>query len=244
MPDPIFAEARLAALYDVVDDDRRDLDLYVDIVAELGAASVVDIGCGTGTLACRLALAGIDVVGVDPAIASLDIARCKPGAGSVRWIHSDATGLPPLAVDLAVMTGNVAQVFLTDAEWEQALAAIRRAITSTGWLVLETRNPARRAWEHWTKQHTRREIAPPGIGTVITWTELLEVDGPLVSFRHVFHFAADGVEMVSDSTLRFRDRAEIEASLDAAGFALQGVRDAPDRPGLEHVYIARSTPTV
>lgn len=117
-------------------------------------------------------------------------------------------------------------------------------LTPAGWLVFETRDPARRAWEHWTKQHTRREIAPPGVGTVSTWTELLEIDGPLVSFRHVFHFAADGVEMVSDSTLRFRDRAEIEASLDAAGFALQAVRDAPDRPGLEHVYVARSAPTM
>lgn len=142
------------------------------------------------------------------------------------------------------MTGNVAQVFLTDAQWEQALTAIRRALTPTGWLAFETRDPARRAWEHWTKEDTRREIAPPGIGTVITWTELLEVDGPLVSFRHVFHFAADGVEMVSDSTLRFRDRAEIEASLDAVGLALQAVRDAPDRAGLEHVYVARSTPTM
>lgn len=84
MPDPIFAEARLAVLYDVLDDDRRDLDLYVDIVAELGALSVLDIGCGTGTLACRLALAGIDVIGVDPAIASLDIARRKPGGDTVR----------------------------------------------------------------------------------------------------------------------------------------------------------------
>jgi len=28
VPDPIFADQRLAALYDIVDDDRRDLDVY------------------------------------------------------------------------------------------------------------------------------------------------------------------------------------------------------------------------
>ena len=41
------------------------------------------------------------------------------------------------------------------------------------------------------------------------------------------------------STLRFRTRAEVEASLVAAGFAVADVRDAPDRPGRELVFLAR-----
>jgi hypothetical protein len=45
--------------------------------------------------------------------------------------------------------------------------------------------------------------------------------------------------LTSDSTLRFRSRAEVEASLRAAGFAVAEVRDAPDRPGLALVFIAR-----
>jgi len=40
--------------------------------------------------------------------------------------------------------------------------------------------------------------------------------------------------------LRFRDRDEIAASLAAVGFAVEDVRDAPDRPGREFVFIARS----
>ena len=84
MPDPIFADPRLAALYDIVDDDRRDLDVYAAIVEELRASSVLDLGCGTGTLACRLARPGLEVVGVDPAAASLDVARRKQGAHLVR----------------------------------------------------------------------------------------------------------------------------------------------------------------
>jgi hypothetical protein len=43
----------------------------------------------------------------------------------------------------------------------------------------------------------------------------------------------------SDSTRRFWSRAEIEGSLRSAGYALAGVRDAPDRPGWEWVFIAR-----
>ena len=158
MPDAVFDDPRLAALYDPLEADRPDLDVYAALVAELGASSVLDLGCGTGELACHLALAGLTVIGVDPAAASLDVARRKPGAADVHWVLGDATTLPAGAVDLALMTGNVAQVFLTDEDW--------------------------------------------------------------------------------DSTLRFRSRVELEASLASAGFELLEVRDAPDRPGAEWVFIA------
>jgi hypothetical protein len=52
----------------------------------------------------------------------------------------------------------------------------------------------------------------------------------------VFH--ADGVELSSESTLRFRTRDEISESLEAAGFTVEDVRDAPDRPGKEYVFVA------
>lgn len=240
MPDPLFADPRLAVLYDVLDGDRSDLDVYVRVVEELGASSVLDVGCGTGTLACMLAAEGLDVVALDPAAASLEVARSKPGAARVRWIHADAASTPPLEVDLAVMTGNVAQVFVADDDWAATLAALRAAVRDGGWLVFESRDPRRRAWERWTEEHTRRDLDVLDVGRVSTWTELVAVDESLVSFRHVFRFARDGSEVVSKSTLRFRTRIEITADLGRAGFDVVEVRDAPDRPGLEHVFIARA----
>lgn len=239
MPDPIFADPRLAALYDVVDDDRSDLDVYAAMVDELGASSVLDVGCGTGTFACRLALRGIDVVGLDPAAASLDVARSKAGAEKVRWIHGDACDLPALGVDLAVMTGNVAQVFLSDGDWAQVLAAVSGSVREAGWVVFETRDPDQRAWEGWTRARIYRDLQVPTIGRVETWTELTEVAEPFVSFRHTFRFHADGAEVVSDSTLRFRGRDEIAESLVSAGLELREVRDAPDRPRQEFVFLAQ-----
>jgi len=38
--------------------------------------------------------------------------------------------------------------------------------------------------------------------------------------------------------LRFRDRVEIEATLDECGFRVVEVLDAPDRPGDEWVFVA------
>ena len=141
--DNIFEDPRLAQVYDPLDPDRSDLDVYVAMVAELGARSVLDVGCGTGTFACMLARRGVDVIAVDPAAASLDVARSKPGAEAVRWLHGDATTLPPLAVDAAFMTGNVAQVFLTDDDWTATLRGIWFTLRPGGWLVFETARPRR-----------------------------------------------------------------------------------------------------
>ena len=149
-PDAMFSHQRLAATYDVFEGERDDLDHYESIVDEFGARTVLDIGCGTGEFACRLARRGLAVVGVDPATASLDIARAKPDAHPVTWIDGDATTLPRLAVDLAVMTGNVAQVFLTDEDWAATLEGIAEALRPDGLLVFETRDPSERAWESWT----------------------------------------------------------------------------------------------
>ena len=80
VPDAICANPRLAEIYDDLEADRCDLDHYVAIAEEFGVRSVLDIGCGTGTLAVRLALGGLDVTAVDPAEASLIVARRKPGA--------------------------------------------------------------------------------------------------------------------------------------------------------------------
>ncbi|WP_199424835.1 class I SAM-dependent methyltransferase [Actinotalea solisilvae] len=242
MPDAAFADPRLAPLYDPLDPDRSDLDHYATLVDELGARTVLDVGCGTGTFACLLASRGLDVVGVDPARASLDVARGKPCADAVTWIEGDATTLPPLAVDLATMTGNVAQVFVTDEAWAATLAGVARAVRPGGHLVLETRVPERRAWLEWDRAHTHDVTELDGVGRVETWTEVTEVRDDVVSFRSTYVLGPAHEVLTSDSTLRFRSLAQVTASLGAAGLDVVDVREAPDRPGREHVVVARRRP--
>ena len=239
LPDEIFANPRLAAIYDLVDSDRSDLDHYVDIAEELGATEVLDVGCGTGTLACKLAERGYRVTGVDPAAASLDVARLKLAADRVRWIHGDATSLDPLSGDFAVMTGNVAQVFTEDSAWASSLTAIREALRHDGHFVFETRDPSKRSWENWTREHSFRVVPLETGHDIETWIDLVDVSLPFVSFRQNYRFSQDGAFLTSDSTLRFRSQAEFAESLQKAGFVVDSIRDAPDRPGKEWVYVAR-----
>ncbi len=69
---------------------------------------VVEVGCGTGSLAIRLAraLPAAQVTGIDPDQAALAIARRKPDADLVRWDQrfADELPMPAASVDAVVMS--------------------------------------------------------------------------------------------------------------------------------------------
>ncbi|WP_433298354.1 class I SAM-dependent methyltransferase [Pseudonocardia sp. CA-142604] len=239
MADAIFEHPRLVAVYDALDPDRSDLDVYAAIVHEFGARSVLDVGCGTGTFALLLASRGVQVTGLDPAAGSHAYARGRDGADRVTWIHGDAAALPGMAVDLATMTGNVAQAIIDPLGWDATLRGVHHALRPGGRLVVESRDPARRQWRTWNRTDTYRVAEIAGVGRVECWTELTEVALPLVSFRGTWVFGSDGAVLTSDSTLRFRERAEIESDLIRHGYVVDEVRDAPDRPCREFVFVAR-----
>ena len=235
-PDATFADPRQAVLYDVFNNDRSDLDAYVTIADEVEAHNVVDVGCGTGSLAVRLAELGFSVTGVDPAKASLDVALAKPNADLVTWVDGDATSLVSLeAADLALMTGNVAQVFVSDEDWYATLRAIRTCLRTGGWFVFETRRTEVRDWETWDLAPSPVAL-PDGRTAVVSYT-VTEVALPLVTFEGS---TVIGEEIMrSTSTLRFRERNELERDLSRHGFNVLDVRDAPDRPGKEMVFLTQ-----
>jgi SAM-dependent methyltransferase len=232
------AEQRLAGIYDLQWAKRDDLDAYVAMAREFGARTVLDIGCGTGTFALRLADAGLAVTGVDPSAASLEIARAKPGADRVRWVHGVAGDAPALQAGLATMTANVAQEIVTDEDWDATLRAVFDRLRPGGYLVFETRDPGRQVWLGWDREHSYQRFDLPGVGGLEQWFELIELAGGVATFSGTYVFESDGLRLNPTSSLRFRTRNEVVASLAAAGFSLSEVRDAPDRPGSELVFVA------
>ena len=154
---------------------------------------------------------------MDPAAAMLDVARSKPGADGVRWVHGDATTLPPVRVDAAFMTGNVDAGVPHRRRLGRHLTAAQQVLRPGGWLVFETRVPERRAWEQWTPELTRITVDVPDIGMVAVVGGGHRRGGRP---RHVpvDDRVQDDEVVESTSTLRFRDRPEVEASLVATGF--------------------------
>lgn len=246
MPDAIFGHPRVARVYDPLDPDRSDLDGYVDLVDEFEATAVLDVGCGTGTFCSRLAMErGLRVLGVDPAGASVDVARTKVGAERVTWVVGIAVDIAAdvsyrQQYDLATMTANVAQVFLTDEEWLANLQAIHTCLRPGGHLAFESRVPSDRAWERWTKELTHQVVDVEGEGPVEDWKQVTRVDGELVTFESPTIFLTDGERIDSTSTLRFRSREALEGSLAAAGFTDLQVRELPYAPGRGWLVVARA----
>ncbi|MBJ7599614.1 methyltransferase domain-containing protein [Candidatus Nephthysia bennettiae] len=226
-----FTDPRLVAVYDTLNpySPGTQPDFYLDLAREVGATTVVEVGCGTGLITVECARAGFDTIGVEPSGQMLQIARRRAGANLVRWIPGGVEALDVREVDLVFMAGHVAQFFLTDEAWRDAVTAIRAALRSGGRLAFETRNPARRAWEGWTPAATRRTAIDQVAGEIETWTEVEDViDGTVTALGH-YRFVRSGQEITVRSGLRFRSPQEIERSLRHAGFLIESLYGGWDR---------------
>jgi ubiquinone/menaquinone biosynthesis C-methylase UbiE len=82
MREETFRPRLLAAVRDALPDGGR----------------VLDVGCGTGTLAIALAAARPDarISGIDGDPEALALARAKPGATTITWVQGLATALPEI----------------------------------------------------------------------------------------------------------------------------------------------------
>jgi SAM-dependent methyltransferase len=98
-------------------------------------ASVLDVGCGTGSLALRLAERGYRVTGIDFSPAMIESARAKDRNGQVDWRTGDVTALAlGLDFDAAVSVGDVLNHLPRLEDWEAAFRSIRGHLRSDGCL--------------------------------------------------------------------------------------------------------------
>jgi ubiquinone/menaquinone biosynthesis C-methylase UbiE len=94
---PSFAEIapRYDALRPLSIDDRTRLEAMLREAALQAGDLVVEVGCGTGRLTLPLAaITPARVMGVDPEVRMLEVARGKDAAGRVDWVRASAYRLP------------------------------------------------------------------------------------------------------------------------------------------------------
>ena len=240
-----YVDPRLVALYDIENTRDADTDFYVRLASDLDARTIIELGCGTGRLTLDLLADGRLIIGVDPAPTMLACARRKPGAEQVRWVEGDSSALGTPGADLVIMTGNVAQVFLDDAEWAATLRDIHAALRPGGHLAFESRNPDDRPWERWNREATHEQFDSPN-GPMECWLELVSVGDSRVHLVGHNVFKATGEVVVASEELRFRALPELIDSLVKAGFTVEHVYGDWDRGPLSvtsraMVFIARRT---
>ncbi|MCF3638485.1 class I SAM-dependent methyltransferase [Rhizobium sp. TRM95111] len=236
--DRLYDDPALAAFYDLENGWADDL-AYVGGLAK-DAASVLDLGCGTGALAAALAGAGRRVAGVDPAAAMLAIARARPGAAGVRFVEGDArTVRLGETFDLVALTGHAFQVFLSDRDMAAVLATIAAHLVPHGRFVLDMRNPAAEAWRAWTPGLSERQVEHPDLGPVTAWNDTVYDPASGIATYETHYRPADGRTLSASSRIRFIGRERLAALIGEAGLAVEtwlgDWRGAPFRPDAREI---------
>lgn len=207
------------AAYDDLNPADDDYRFYASLARRMRAGRVLDLGCGTGVLARLLAAGGHAVVAIDPDPEMLRVARGKPGADSVDWRLGYADSSDESSVDLVVMSGHVAQVFVEDEAWKAVLEQLHRALVPGGTLAFEVRNPTACGWEDWTRETTLR-VVETGEGPVEFWHDTVDVDLPRVTYDTFTKNCDSGVQSRTRNGLAFRDRLTLRASLLSTGYEI------------------------
>ena len=229
-----FHDPLLAEIFDAIgESDRGDLDPYVAIVEELAANTVIDLGSGTGVLACRLAELGKRVIAVEPGEASMNLARRQRGAALVEWILGDAAAIPACNADLVTMTGNIPE-HMSDDQWGNALAAAHGALRPGGHLVFGNRNVETNSWLRspeyaprsapGSKNRGSRVESTPA-GPVHHWLEVLDLNDDSFTFRWTFLIERDGTELTWATVFRVRSIDEVVRDLERASFVVTDIKD-------------------
>jgi SAM-dependent methyltransferase len=214
----MYSENEVAALYDVLNPWGPSDDFYLGLVME--ASSVLDVGCGTGTLLHHARQAGHArrLCGIDPDPAMLEIARSRT---DIEWRHATAASIAwTREFDIATMTGHAFQYLVDDDELRASLTAIHNALTDDGRFAFETRNPLVRAWESWNPQHPIDVIDPAGRPIRISY-EVEAVVGDVVTIVEITS-DRDGAPLRRDrARLRFLGVDPLAAFLSGAGFRIE-----------------------
>ena len=218
MVDEHYVNPELAELYDLDSGWSVDSDFYLELSGHQ-PKDILDIGCGTGLLACAYASRGHRVTAVDPAEAMLDVARKKRDASKVTWVLASAeTFRSEARFDLIVMTGNAMMALLEPEAMFACLEAMKHHLRKDGKIVFEVRNPSLDWMSEWNYtmalkhddvdvEETRRVIA---------------MDGPLMRFE--FDYVFPDRVITTKSTIRFNSLSEINERLAAAGLESKDVR--------------------
>lgn len=213
-------------------------ELAVELLAGNETGTVVELGCGGGITAARLAAAGHRVVGLDLSAAQIELARARvPGADFRVGSFVDAE-LPPNSAAVLAAGEVFNYAFDSRADAGTISAFFVRAATALrpgGLLLFDAAGPGRVPGPDPIRSHAQ------GDGWAVLY-EARELRGEVVreitTFREVGGRWRRGLER---HTLRLHNPDEIEAALRAAGFEVETRAGyGPERfaPGLT-VFVAR-----
>lgn len=103
-----------------------------------GSSTILEAGCGTGTLALDLARAGFRVTGVDLSEPMLGVARAKDAEKEVTWRHGDVTRLDlGTSFDVVTCVADILNHLESLEDWARAFRAFAAHLRPGGFLFFD-----------------------------------------------------------------------------------------------------------
>ncbi len=219
MQDKLFQDPELVQFYDAENGWADDTRYCLGLARQ--AASVLDLGCGTGLLAAALGPAR-EVWGVDPAGAMLEVARRRDGGSSVTWVEADArTVRLGRRFDLVLMTGHAFQCVLTDDDQLALCQTIAAHLAPDGTFIFDTRNPERQEWREWGPDTSRRSFHLPPHGRIEAWNDVSHDPATGIVTYGTFYRNHAGRLWTASSSIRFSTKSNVEACIAQAGLHVE-----------------------
>ncbi|MFC1492624.1 class I SAM-dependent DNA methyltransferase [candidate division KSB1 bacterium] len=124
-------------MYQKLFDYGKEFEFYDKYLKEFGCRSVLETGCGTGTLGKYLMDAGFDYTGLDLYQEMIDIARRENP--SMNFIQGDMRDLNlDSKFDSVIITGRTFAYLTEDREVNDALKGINDLLESNGKLIFDS----------------------------------------------------------------------------------------------------------
>ena len=215
----IYHDPDLARFYDLKNRWGADFDMCSAMAKD--AASVLDLGCGTGELAAALA-EDRSVTAVDPAEPMLAVARRRPGGAKVAWVAADARAVRlERRFDLVVLTGHAFQVFLTDEDQRAVLATIAAHLAPSGRFVFDSRNPDFPGAKTRGPSETRYRASHPEFGEVEGWNEsVYDQDTGILTYWNSYRVIDTGKTVSAEARIRYTPHDVIASMIEDAGLTV------------------------
>ncbi|WP_417233448.1 class I SAM-dependent methyltransferase [Arthrobacter sp.] len=219
-----ISDDHAAHLYDAVSQWGADDAFFLNVATSGHSTRVLDLGCGTGRITIEIVQADVAGTGIDPHQPSVAAAQQKPNADRVEWVIGDSRTIPAgREFGVAIMSSNVAQAILEDADLSRTFRDIAAHMPSGGRLAFDSRDPRARGWERWTKDRSLKTIELPE-GPSHHWYQTTHVDEStgLVDFC-AHEVDAEGRERKACDRIRFRSEEHLRSLLTDAGFIVDAV---------------------
>lgn len=172
---------------------RAEVRFLIDETSIPSQASILDLGCGTGRHAVRLAELGYSVTGLDISSDFLKVAAEKSSRSglSIEWINKDMRDIPfKNRFDLVFIMFGAWGFFEQDHENEAVFKGIHRALKMDGHFVLDFFN---RDWilshfqpRHWAERENGYFLEERNFdshaGRLNTETIFIKRDGQIIKW--------------------------------------------------------------